>query len=124
MPTQPSINWVSRNLLPGVKWPVHEADHSPPSSAEAKNGGAIPQLWHTSSWHSVKLIKHRDNFTFTLYRQLLLSHLYQPAGLWSRDGSALRCTPAGSDWDIVTCGANLIPKQKQLIHFTLLLFYM
>jgi hypothetical protein len=28
------------------------ADHSPPSSAEVKNGGAIPPLPHMSSWHS------------------------------------------------------------------------
>jgi hypothetical protein len=27
--------------LPGVKRPGREADHSPPSSAEIKNGGAI-----------------------------------------------------------------------------------
>jgi hypothetical protein len=29
-----------------------EADLSPPSSAEIKNGGAIPALPHMSSWHS------------------------------------------------------------------------
>jgi hypothetical protein len=28
-----------------------EADHSPPSSAEVKNGGAIPPLPHMSSWY-------------------------------------------------------------------------
>jgi hypothetical protein len=31
---------------------VSEADHSPPSSAEVKNGGARPPLPHMSSWHS------------------------------------------------------------------------
>jgi hypothetical protein len=30
-PTQPAIQWVG-----GIKWPVREADHSPPSSAEIK----------------------------------------------------------------------------------------
>jgi hypothetical protein len=30
--------------FPGVKWQGHEADHSLPSSAEVKNGGAIPPL--------------------------------------------------------------------------------
>jgi hypothetical protein len=34
---------------PGVKRPERESDHSPPSSAEAKNGGAIspppPQIY-------------------------------------------------------------------------------
>jgi hypothetical protein len=29
-----------------------EADHSPKSSAEVKNGRAIPPLPHMSSWHS------------------------------------------------------------------------
>lgn len=24
-------------LIPGIQWPVHETDHSPPSSAEGKN---------------------------------------------------------------------------------------
>jgi hypothetical protein len=32
----------------GVKRLGQEADHSPPSSAEVNNGGAIPQLPHTS----------------------------------------------------------------------------
>jgi hypothetical protein len=35
--TQPPIQWVSRALPLGVKWPGHEADHSPPSSAKVKN---------------------------------------------------------------------------------------
>jgi hypothetical protein len=29
---------------PGVKWPVREANHSPPSSAEVKNGVAMSPL--------------------------------------------------------------------------------
>jgi hypothetical protein len=33
-PTQPPIQWLSGALSLGVKWPVHEADHSLPSSAE------------------------------------------------------------------------------------------
>jgi hypothetical protein len=35
---------------PAVKWPGCEADHSPPSSAEIKNGGAVSSVLHTSSW--------------------------------------------------------------------------
>jgi hypothetical protein len=31
---------------------VGAADHPPPSSVEAKNGGAIPPLPHISSWRS------------------------------------------------------------------------
>jgi hypothetical protein len=43
--------------FPGSKMQDREADHSPPSSSEAKNGGAIPPLPDVSSWH-------RGNFTF------------------------------------------------------------
>jgi hypothetical protein len=35
-PTQPPIQWVLGALSLGVKQPGHEADHSPPSSAEVK----------------------------------------------------------------------------------------
>jgi hypothetical protein len=35
-PTQTPIQWVPRALSPRVKRPGREADHSPPSSAEAK----------------------------------------------------------------------------------------
>jgi hypothetical protein len=34
--------------LPGVKQPGREADHSSPSNAKVKNGGAVPLLHHTS----------------------------------------------------------------------------
>jgi hypothetical protein len=40
-----------------------EPDHTPPYSAEDKNGGAIPPLLNTSSWHDAYLIQHKDNFT-------------------------------------------------------------
>jgi hypothetical protein len=51
-PTQPPIQWVPGALSPGVKRQGREADHSLPSSAEVKNGGAISPLLHTSSWNS------------------------------------------------------------------------
>jgi hypothetical protein len=41
VPTQPPIQWVLRALFSGVMWPGREADHSRPSGAEVKNGGAI-----------------------------------------------------------------------------------
>jgi hypothetical protein len=41
--------------FPWVKRPGREADHSPPSSAEVKNGGAIPPLSHMPSWHRASL---------------------------------------------------------------------
>jgi hypothetical protein len=43
-PTQPPIQWVPGAPSPGVKRQECEAGHSPPASAEFKNGGAIPPL--------------------------------------------------------------------------------
>jgi hypothetical protein len=42
--TQPLVQWVPGAASPEVKRQGCEADHSPPSSAEVKNGGAIPSL--------------------------------------------------------------------------------
>jgi hypothetical protein len=50
-PIQPLIQWVPGALSPELKSLGHEDDHSPPSSAEVKNGGVVHQLPHTSSWH-------------------------------------------------------------------------
>jgi hypothetical protein len=47
-PTQPRI--LPGALSPDVKRPGYEADHSSPSSAEVKNGGATPPL-SAFSWH-------------------------------------------------------------------------
>jgi hypothetical protein len=38
------IHWIPGALSQGVKRPGHEAEHSPSSSAQDKNGGAIPPL--------------------------------------------------------------------------------
>jgi hypothetical protein len=54
-PTQPPVRWVPGAISKEVKRPEREAEHSPPSSAEVRNGGAIPPLL-TSSWHSAQLI--------------------------------------------------------------------
>jgi hypothetical protein len=35
-PTQPPIQWAQGTLSLGIKRPGREADHSPPSNAEAK----------------------------------------------------------------------------------------
>jgi hypothetical protein len=56
----------SGGSFPGIKRPGREADHSPSSSAEVKNGGTIPPLLRTSSWCGTQLIKLRDNFTLYL----------------------------------------------------------
>jgi hypothetical protein len=51
-PTQPHIQWIPRAILPwGGKQLGCRNDHSPTSSAEDKNGGAIPPLPHMSLWH-------------------------------------------------------------------------
>jgi hypothetical protein len=65
--TQPPIQWVLAALSLGVKQPGCKTCHSPPSSAEAKNGTAIPPIPHMSSWYSAWLITQSDNFTFYLY---------------------------------------------------------
>jgi hypothetical protein len=52
-----------RDLLPCGKTAGRLADHCPSSSAEVKNGGAVPFLPHT--WRDAYLIKRRDNFVFT-----------------------------------------------------------
>jgi hypothetical protein len=46
-----------------------ESDHSPPCSAEVKNGGAIYPLPHMSSWH-------RDKYTFLHVYQLCQQQMY------------------------------------------------
>jgi hypothetical protein len=64
-PTQLPIQWVPGVLSLGVKRPRREADHSLPSSAEVKNAWSYtstPQ-YVLMAWC---LVKHRDNFTFTL----------------------------------------------------------
>jgi hypothetical protein len=53
-------------LSPGGKATEYEPDHSPPSTTEVKNGGALPPLPHTSSWLNDSFIKHRDSFIFII----------------------------------------------------------
>jgi hypothetical protein len=48
------------------KRPRPEADHSAPTSKRSRKHGSIHPLPHTSSWRSA-LVKHRNNFNFTLY---------------------------------------------------------
>jgi hypothetical protein len=51
-PTQPLVQWVPGVLSLRIKSQVCvcEADHSPPSSAEVKNGGVVLPLYYISSW--------------------------------------------------------------------------
>jgi hypothetical protein len=64
-PTQPPIQWVPAALSLGVKRPGREADHSPPSSIEVKE---CVELYLHSQYVFMTwcLVKHRNNFTFTL----------------------------------------------------------
>jgi hypothetical protein len=64
-PTHLPVQWVLCVLSGAVNRPAREADNSSPSSAEVKNA------WSCTSTHQYVLmpwylIKHRDNFTFTL----------------------------------------------------------
>jgi hypothetical protein len=57
-PTQPAIQGVPGSLSLGVKQVGHEADHSPPSSAEVKECMNL-YLYspNTPSWHGAQLKK-------------------------------------------------------------------
>jgi hypothetical protein len=57
-------------FYPGIKQPGSEADHSPPTSAEVKNT-------HTSSRHSVYLVTHGDNSTFTFHYPQFMNVQFQ-----------------------------------------------
>jgi hypothetical protein len=46
---QPHIQWVPWTVSHGVNQRKRKADHSPPSSVEVKNSGAIPPLPHMYS---------------------------------------------------------------------------
>jgi hypothetical protein len=46
---QSLIQWVLGAVSSGIKRPGRESDHSPPSSEEVNNGGAVSPLPHTSS---------------------------------------------------------------------------
>jgi hypothetical protein len=69
--TQPPIHWAPGAISPGVKRPGREVHQSSPSSAEVKYGGTIPLFPNTSSRRGAWLIKHKDNFTFTWFVDLL-----------------------------------------------------
>jgi hypothetical protein len=59
--TEPLIRWIPGASSLRVKSPGREDDHSPITSAEVKNDGAIPPP------HMFSLIKHSDNVTFSIY---------------------------------------------------------
>jgi hypothetical protein len=48
---QASYSMVTAGFFLVLRWPGHEADHSPTSKPEVKNGGATPALHRTFSWN-------------------------------------------------------------------------
>jgi hypothetical protein len=66
-----------RGSFLGVKRPVREADNSPPSAAEVKDGGAIPPLPHMSQGQIYLLIDggegsaSRLKFTIHMFNTLM-----------------------------------------------------
>jgi hypothetical protein len=54
-PTQLPIQWVPVALCVGLKRPECEVAHSPPSSAEVKNGGVVPPLPYMFSLRDAQL---------------------------------------------------------------------
>jgi len=44
-PTQTSLQWVPGALSPGLKWPEHEGDHSPPSNVDVKRAWVSLSLY-------------------------------------------------------------------------------
>jgi hypothetical protein len=60
--TQPPIQWASSGLSLREKRPGCVVDHSPPTCAEVKKGGAVPPFPRTPSWRSAPLITQRGNF--------------------------------------------------------------
>jgi hypothetical protein len=58
----------------GDKGVGREANHSTPPTAEVKNACSCTSIPYMSSWFSVKLFKHRDNFIcFTYFYTLTIS---------------------------------------------------
>jgi hypothetical protein len=59
-PTQ-TIQRIPGTLSLGVKWPGHEADYSPPSSAEVKEWVALYIHSPNTPPYRGAQLKHRDN---------------------------------------------------------------
>jgi hypothetical protein len=50
--SQPPIQWITGALSPGVKRLGHEADHTPPTSAEVRKMWIYTSTTQTPSWRS------------------------------------------------------------------------
>jgi hypothetical protein len=60
-------------LSPAVKREEREADNLPPFTAEIKNGGATPQLLHTSQWNG-SYLSTREILPLLLHALLMAQH--------------------------------------------------
>jgi hypothetical protein len=56
--------------ISGVKHLGRESNHSPLSSAEVKNSGAITLFHLTSSWRGAPLLKHGEKFIFYFFNDV------------------------------------------------------
>jgi hypothetical protein len=73
-PTQPLPNhWVPGAPSSRVKRPGREADRSHPSSAEVKNAWRYYTSTPQYVFMAWCLVKHRDNFTFTILRLAIVN---------------------------------------------------
>jgi hypothetical protein len=84
----PPIQWVLGAISLAIKRPGHEADHSPPPSAEVNNAWSYMSTPKHTSWRGSQL-KHGNNFTFAL---MPLS----PRRSWSE--SIRECIQKFPDW--------------------------
>jgi hypothetical protein len=80
---------TGRYFRAGVKRTVREPDHSPPSSAEFKNGGAIPPLPHTSLWLSAWLLL-AQGWPYLIYVYMYIKEKNLPLPLVLNTGFAGR----------------------------------
>jgi hypothetical protein len=83
-PTQPPIQRVPGVVFLGAYRPRREAEHSPPSNAEVKEGVELYLHFQCALMAGAKLKKHRDNFTL-LYFTLLYFTLTSQGGLCSME---------------------------------------
>jgi hypothetical protein len=69
------IQWVPQTFSPGVKQQGRGADHSTPSSAKVKNGGATPLLPHIPSWRGAQLINLAQGQLYILCLNTIINNL-------------------------------------------------
>jgi hypothetical protein len=73
-PTQPPVQCVLGALSLGIKQPGHEADHTPPSTADIKNGGAnLHSPYIFMAWC---LIKQKYNLMLQILLLMIYLHSY------------------------------------------------